>query len=62
MLFQLLIKVTTGIKTVAGIELVMIFTAAAFDLSVVARSVRLDNLVSNTKFRGGCLEQCWLVL
>lgn len=40
----MLIKVTTERKAVAGIELVVIFTVAAFDLSVNPRT----NLVVNS--------------
>ena len=42
MSFQLLIKIITGIKTVAGIEFVVILTVAAFNLAIVAMSVRLN--------------------
>ncbi len=40
--FQLLIKAITGIKNVAGIELVMVFAVAALDLTVVARGIRTN--------------------
>ena len=62
MSFQLLIKVITRIKTVAGIEFVVILTMAALDLAVVARSIRANELVADTELRSSCLEQSWLVL
>lgn len=37
--FQLLIKVITGIKTVTGIELIVVFAVATFHLAIVARGV-----------------------
>ena len=40
--FQLLIKAITGIKNVAGIELVMVFAVAALYLTVVARGIRTN--------------------
>lgn len=60
--FQLQIKVITGIKTVAGIELVMVFAVAALDLTVMARSIRTNEFMSDTELRSSCLEQSWLVL
>ena len=62
MSFQLLIKVITGIKTMAGIEFVMVFAVTTLDLTVVARSIRANELVADTELCSGCLEQCWLVL
>ncbi len=47
MVFQLLVKIITEIKLVAGIELVVIFTVVAFDLAVVSRSIRLNMLMSS---------------
>ena len=41
----------------AGIELVVIFTMAAFNLAVVARSIGLYKLVVYTELGSGSLEQ-----
>ena len=43
-----------------GIEFVMIFTVAAFNLAVVARSIGLYKLVVYTEFGSGSLKQCRL--
>ena len=43
-----------------GIEFVMIFAVAAFNLSVMAWSVWLDKLVVYTEFGSGSLKQCRL--
>jgi len=47
---------------VAGIELVVIFTMAAFNLSIMAGSVWLDKLVVYTELGSGSLEQRKLFL
>ncbi len=63
MVFQLLVKIITEIKLVAGIELVVIFTVVAFDLAVVSRSIRLNNmLMSYAELGSGRLKQCRLFL
>lgn len=62
MVFQLLVKVITGIKLVAGIEFVVIFTVTAFDLPLVSRGIRLNKLMSYTELCSGSLKQCRLIL
>ena len=62
MVFQLLVKVITGIKLVAGVELVVIFTVAAFDLAVVSRGIWFNKLMSYTELGSGSLKQCRLIL
>ncbi len=62
MVFQLLVKIITEIKLVAGIELVVIFTVVAFDLAVVSRSIRLNMLMSYAELGSGRLKQCRLFL
>lgn len=56
MSFQLLIKVITRIKAVAGIEFVVILTVTAFNLTIVARSIRTNELVADTESGSGGLE------
>ena len=51
-----------GIKSVAGIELIVILTVAALNLTIVARSIRTNELVAYTECGSGCLEQSWFVL
>ena len=41
----------------AGIEFVVIFTVAAFDLSIMAGSIWLDKLVVYTELGSGSLKQ-----
>ena len=60
--FQLLVKVITGIKLVAGVELVVIFTVAAFDLAIVPRSIWFNKLMPYTELGSGSLKQCRLIL
>ena len=42
-----------GIKAVAGIELIVILTEAAFDLIVMARSIRAYKIVADTRGSSG---------
>ena len=56
-----MIKVITGIKTVAGIEFVVVFAVASLNLTIVARSIRANELVPDSELRSGCLEQRRLV-
>ena len=46
----------------AGIEFVVVFAVAALDLTVVARSIRANELVADTELRSGCQKQRGLVL
>ena len=57
-----MIKVITGIKTVAGIEFVVVFAVTTLDFAVVARIIRANELVADTKLRSSCLKQGWLIL
>ena len=41
----------------AGIEFVVIFAMAAFDIAVVARSIGLDKLMAYTELGSGSLKQ-----
>ena len=45
----------------AGIEFVAVFTVTTFNLAVVARSIRVNELVPDSELRSGCLEQRRLV-
>lgn len=58
----MLIKVITGVKTVAGIEFVMVFAMTTLSFAVVARSIRANKLVADTEHRSICLEQSGLIL
>lgn len=55
--YQLLIRVITGIKAVARIELIVVFAVAAFDLAIVASGIGTNELVADTESGSGCLEQ-----
>ena len=57
-----MIKVITGIKTIAGIEFVVVFAVTTLDFAVVARSIRANELVADTELRSSCLKQGWLIL
>ncbi len=46
----------------AGVELVMVFAVASFNLAVVPWGIGADQLVANTEFCSGRLEQGGLVL
>lgn len=43
-------------------KFVVILAVAAFDLAIVARGIRTNEFVADTKSGSGCLEQHWLVL
>ena len=48
---QLLIKVITVITAVAGIELIVFLTVTTFNLAIVERSIRTNELVVYTECR-----------
>ena len=40
------------------VEAFLVFAVAAFDLAIVARGVRTDELVKDTKLGGSTLKEC----
>ena len=51
-------KVIEGIEGVAGVELLIVFSVAAFYLAVVARCEGFDFLVPDTEFSQCFLKEC----
>ena len=49
-------KVVAGPEAVGIIKTLLIFAVTAFDLAVVARRVRLNELVSNASFGGSTFK------
>ena len=55
---KLLSEVLKRIEGVTGIEPLLVFAVAAFNLAIMARSVGTDELVTDTQLSGGILKQC----
>lgn len=56
---QLLPKVFERVKTVGGIEFLVVFSVAALHLSIVTRCIRFDQFVLDSEACKGVLEQGW---
>ena len=54
---ELFLKIKQRKEGVAGVETFLIFSVAAFDFAVVARSIRTDELVADTELRGGVFKE-----
>ncbi len=55
---KLLCEIIERIERVAGIEALLVFAVAAFNLAVVTRSVWTDKLMPNTRLRSCFFKQC----
>lgn len=51
-----MIKVITGIKAVAGIEFIVFLAVAEFDITIVARNIYMNELMTYIESVSGCLE------
>ena len=54
---ELLCKVIRRVKEVARIETFLILTVAALDLAIVARGIRMNKLIPDTKLRHRLFKQ-----
>ena len=55
---KLLSEVLKRIEGVTGIEPLLVFAVAAFNLAIMARCIRTDQLVPYAQFGSGILKQC----
>lgn len=58
---QLLLKISKGIKGVAGIEFLVVLSMAAFNFTVVPRGIRPNQLMPNAKLFQSSLKEGFLL-